>query len=111
MLNDYTTKNAQPHPLKPALGFAIPHKLVGEQEAKELCQNPNQSACWADLRAKYPDARGILYLSRVAFNSQMDKALVFAGSACCGSGGGGFLLMRKEKGVWVVEDGIATWIS
>jgi hypothetical protein len=60
---------------------------------------------------KYPGARGVILLSRVGFNKNLDEALVYSWRYCGGDcGGGGYYLLRKQNGVWSTKQN-KTWIS
>jgi hypothetical protein len=83
--------------------------LISNQETKSYFENSN---AFLGLREKYPRSSGrVTMLSRVGFNKKMNEALVYAWAYCGGDcGGGGYYLLRKENGVWIVKDK-KIWIS
>lgn len=85
------------------------YTLISNQEAKSYFENSNT---FLSLREKYPRSSGrITMLSRVGFNKTMNEALVYAWAYCGGDcGGGGYYLLRKEDGIWIVKDK-KIWIS
>jgi hypothetical protein len=107
--DDFKLSDSQP--LNIGSRFAVKRKyiLISNQEASSYFENRNAPL---RLRERYPTSSGrITMLSRVGFNRGMNEALVYAWAYCGGDcGGGGFYLLRKEDGVWVVKEK-KLWIS
>ena len=89
---DYRSKNRQSSPL--SLKFVLPVKYVVIDEV-EL--KTDKDGAWIDsFYKKYPDARGIIRLSKVGFNEDGTEAFVFAEFICFSlCGGGNNILLEK----------------
>ncbi len=67
---------------------------------------------WDAFYEKYPQANGIIEVSRVGFNSAGDEALVYVGNQHDYLAGAGFLVwMEKVDRQWVEKERIMLWIS
>jgi len=67
---------------------------------------------WTCFRSQYPDTRGVLRLSRIAFDGAYTTAVEYATFGCgplCGSGE--IHLLEKRDGRWVVVDSQCVWVS
>lgn len=67
---------------------------------------------WSDFYKKYPDSSGYITFSRVGFNSDRTKAVIYwetsAGMLC---GYGGYILLFKQNGAWKEITAFGCWIS
>jgi len=67
---------------------------------------------WADFRARFPEAKGLLRLSRVAIDDDRQTALVYAGYWCGGTCGGGYLfLLASLNNGWRVVHEQQLWVA
>jgi hypothetical protein len=68
---------------------------------------------WDRFHRAFPQAKGILYLSRPGYSSDGRTAVVDVGSGCGSLCGAGFLWVLKADaaGHWTVERMIPTWVS
>jgi hypothetical protein len=67
---------------------------------------------WQVFYARFPEAPGIISLSRVGFNDRLDQALVYLGNQSHWlAGAGHFYLLKKVNGAWTVDQKVMTWIS
>ena len=64
------------------------------------------------LFEKYPDARGVISLSKVGFNQAKTEAFVRVEFTHCGlCGRGDQVLLVKKSGVWTVKEIFNLWVS
>lgn len=67
---------------------------------------------WFLFYSRYPDAEGVIEVSRVGFNTQKNKALVYIGHVVKFLAGRGFhFLLIKENGVWKIAGAYNSWTS
>jgi hypothetical protein len=65
-----------------------------------------------DFQQTFPEAAGIISLSRVGFDSRLDEAIVSTSFVCGGLCGSGRLyILRKKQGRWQVIGNSTVWIS
>ncbi len=90
--------------------LGVPYVLFTQDEVNSLFST-NQDG-WQLFYGKYPDARGILTLSRAGFDTALDQALVYAGmlSQFYGSSGR-YVLLNKVNGTWTIDQKVTTWHS
>ena len=105
---DYRSKNQQSSTLSPKFVLPVKYVVTDEFEFKE-----DEDAAWSDsFYKKYPDARGIIRLSKVGFNKDGTEAFVFAEFICFSlCGGGNNILLKKNFGVWKVKEQFEGWKS
>lgn len=109
-LSDFKTRNDSPYPLKASMILGPRYLLFSEKDKQELFQI-NQSG-WDVFYNRYPEAPGIMALSRVGFNEQMNQALVYLGiQSDWLAGSGNFYLLTKIDGEWVIDQQVMTWVS
>jgi hypothetical protein len=61
--------------------------------------------------ALFPQSMGYTVLSAVGFNADQTQALLQADHFCGLCGHGGYILLRKVNGRWVIEAEAGSWIS
>ncbi|MDO9084949.1 MAG: DPP IV N-terminal domain-containing protein [Anaerolineaceae bacterium] len=108
MVNNLTVQNAEPYYLAPRFSLDVPVVLVSWQEYWQLSQDKDESDCLATLKERFPVPafQGWLRLSRVGFNQDGDKALVYLDSYQCKSKD--FLIyLEKKYGVWTLVNHVA----
>lgn len=68
---------------------------------------------WKRFYSEYPGSSGIIELSRVAFNADKTKALLYYGSNFdSGKGGiGYYILLKKQENEWVIQRKVMCWIA
>ena len=67
---------------------------------------------WPAYYKQYPGSQGVLEFSRVGFNADGTQALFYYGNTCGGlCGGGGYVVMKKRSGRWVIGKEIEMWVS
>ena len=107
--DDFLAKNGQSYPLKNLFNIGSKVTLVSEEKVRGIFQGEFD---WLEFYVRYPFSQGIMTLSRVGFNAEMDQALVYIGNQSGGlSGAGYYVLLTKEEGAWTIQDNIIVWIS
>ena len=110
LIASFKERNQQPYPLKPDLDFGLEYHLLTQDEVDELYPLDEASG-WELLGEKYPNSYGFVYLSRVGFNADFSQSLVYMSSYHYDLPiKGGYYLMIKQDGSWVVETGYE-WIT
>lgn len=83
---------------------------MNDSEVNEIFSDPN--AGWDFFYKKYPDSQGITTLSRVGFNIDKTKALVYFGTQSDGLAGTGYyVILQKEINRWKIVKKQMLWIS
>jgi hypothetical protein len=109
-LTNFKTRNDSSYPLKTSMILGRRYTLFSEKDKQDLFQI-NQSG-WDVFYNRYPEAPGIITLSRVGFNEQNDQALVYLGiQSYWLAGSGNFYLLNKIDGEWVIDQQVMTWVS
>jgi Holliday junction resolvase-like predicted endonuclease len=108
--DDFENKNADLYPLDDSFSLEVPVVLLSEDEIHDLMEP--KSASWGDKLYEKHNSKGILTLSRVGFNPDMNQALVYIGIySIYNSGMGYYVLLVKESDNWKIQDIIEAWIS
>lgn len=99
-------------PLELARAFTPGHEHV-LASAADLRAIPGDKMRSEGARVKYPDAFGVVGLSRVGFNADMSRALVYISQRYCGLGCGEGACMVLVRGgcKWRVKDKGGVWVS
>ena len=109
-LKDFIARNDSSYPLKTSMILGSRYILLSLKDKQELFRI-NQSG-WDVFYNRYPEAPGIITLSRVGFNARMDQALVYLGiQSHWLAGSGNYFLFKKIDGDWVIDQQVMTWIS
>lgn len=105
---DYRIKNQYPSILSSKFILSVKYVFTDEFEF-----NKDKDAAWiASFFEKYPDARGIIQLSKIGFNKDRTEAFVFAEFICSPlCSGGNNILLEKNSGVWKVKEKFEGWKS
>ncbi|OLE51366.1 MAG: hypothetical protein AUG51_22965 [Acidobacteria bacterium 13_1_20CM_3_53_8] len=115
LYNEYLSKNMQCMKLDARFDVNVRYTLIGDDEISEL-QTHNTRAVpdrfWVYFYKKFPNSVGLIYFSRVAFNSARDQALISVEYSCGGTcGEGDFVLLKKEQNIWKIQNKIGLWVS
>ena len=115
-IEDFKAKNSKVYPLQNLFKFKGKYVIVNESEIYEVFsvnQEKETGDEWEEFYGRCPNSPGILYFSRVGFNSNLDQALVEEGYDFPGmlAGRGYLLLLEKSNGKWNVTSSTMTWIS
>jgi hypothetical protein len=100
-ISDYVRMNAKPFLLQRRLNIKTPYQLVLADQLSSAIH----AFDWEGFYQQYPDSGGWLEVSAVGFNNDKTVAVVYMGHHC-GSlcGGGGFHVLEKKDGKWVLLD-------
>jgi len=110
LVASFKERNQQPHPLEPVLDLDVEYQLLTQEEVDEL-QPQDEASGWKMFYEKYPDTVGIIHLSRVGFNADLSQALVYIAHYHYQQPLlGGYYLMTRQDGGWVIEIGYE-WIT
>lgn len=108
MLTNLTMLNTEPYSFTPRFSLDVPVVLVSWQEYWNLSQEMGEDACLSTLQERFPEStfQGWLRLSRVGFNQDGDKALVYLDSYQCKSNDFLFYL-EKQHNIWTLVNYVA----
>jgi hypothetical protein len=106
----FCVRNDGASALSGSLDLGAPYKLLSDIESKDIFSVGQDG--WTRFHQKYPDAPGIIGLSRVGFNASGDQALMrWRFQTDWLAGDGGFVLLTKAAGVWQVVLKVVTLVS
>jgi hypothetical protein len=108
-VEDFKRKSKDSISLEPRFRFLAKQVLISDQELEDSFKNGRS---WPGFYERYPNAGGIVTLSRVGFNPEHDQAFLYVGISCgrlCG--GGDYVLLSKDGGVWSVKHKDTLWVS
>ena len=111
MLDDFNIKNEKNYMLESNFDIKPDYSFIDSKEVAEL---RNQGDFWNEFYKKYKANihSGILTLSRVGFNEQMDEALVYMqNSSHWLAGRGIYILLKRENDIWNYKQIFPSWIS
>ena len=105
---DYRSKNQQSSSLNSKFVLPVKYVVTDKFELKE-----DEGAAWIDsFFKKFPDARGMIRLSKVGFNTDRTEAFVFVEYICFAlCGGGNNVLLEKNSSGWKVKEEFEGWKS
>jgi|WetSurMetagenome_2_1015567.scaffolds.fasta_scaffold85934_3 hypothetical protein len=107
-LTNETLRVVGRYPLNPYIAFKLPHTLISDAEMDRIFERGR----WEEFYNKYPNSRGIIYLSRVGFNHDLTQALLYVVLEYADGGGGGWLvLLAKSSDGWEQVANVSVWIS
>jgi hypothetical protein len=110
LLDGFKARNDQSYPLAEGLNIGVDYVLISDAHMDEIFNDAQDG--WDVFYSQYPNAPGIITVSRVGFNNQFDRALVYVGCQSHWLAGAGFyVLLKKVNGEWVVDQKVMTWIS
>jgi len=105
---DFETKHLQPFGLSPKFNLPVMYKLIDYARL----ERDKDGTSIRSFYEEYPEARGIISLSRVGFNKLRNEAFVRVEYTFCPlCGHGGMVLLKKESGIWRVVEDLGGWVS
>jgi hypothetical protein len=113
MVDDYNEKNYRQNSELVGDLFGSKSKivLVSDAEVKEFF-NEGCNEGWKKLGEKYPNSQGLTTLSRVGFNKEKTRAVVYLGhSFACLGGAGHLVILEKQYDGWKIVNSTMLWIS
>ena len=110
VVDDYRIRNVQPATVENKFRVPIRVVLVSKQDVDRFFGEGGRE--WEAFYRQYPKAEGLIRLSNVGFNPEMNQALVYFADSCGGlCGSGGLLLMVKKDGNWTFKEALSSWVS
>lgn len=103
-IDEYRNKNDREYLFERRFQSGLQYQLISNEE-KISPGSP-------EFKTRYPNAWGIQRFSRVGFNSDKTKAVLYAESICgarCGTGE--YLILEKKDGAWKVVKNLMIWVS
>lgn len=103
-LRDFEAKHMQSFGINPDFDLPVRYVLANEDEFDESSDQRGDSVIQTFYQ-RYPDAQGMIALSRVGFNDARDQAFVrieFTFCPLCSYGEK--VLLKKELGEWKIAD-------
>jgi hypothetical protein len=109
-IDDFKKNNAQPSVLTDKFTVSTKVVLLPKNEIDRFFDKGG--GWWPAFYKQYPHSPGLITLSNVGFDPEMNQAILYIGYQCDGlCGAGHFVLMVKANGNWKVEKKVMTWIS
>jgi hypothetical protein len=109
-IEDFKRKNEQSISLEPRFTLPIKQSLISERELHHYFGEDGGQ--WMEFDKRHPNSFGYISLSRVGFNPEHDRALLYADLSCgllCGEGY--YLLVAKNGPTWSVVYTDGLWVS
>lgn len=105
---DFVAKNKESYILKDSFDVMAHIVLTSEEELNNLFEDDG----WSEFYEIYPSSQGIMNVSRVGFNTEMNQAFFYVGNQNHWlSGSGYYVLLEKKNGVWRIKNEVMIWIS
>jgi hypothetical protein len=100
----FSASNRTPHPFPTKLTLAVPYVTQGfDLSPKDF---------WQQFYARFPRSAGIVGLSRVGFNDDFTRALVYREHLYGNLGSEGvYLLLSRGANGWAIDKVFPSWIS
>jgi hypothetical protein len=97
--------------LEQCFSLEVPVSFISDVEMEHLFEDMAYQG-WKPFWNRYPDAQGILTLSRVSFNASGTRALVYVGNQSGADIGRGFYLVLRRTGrAWAIDRQVDMWVS
>jgi hypothetical protein len=109
---DLLTKNDKPYSLSKQFKLSRQYVLLNVEVFSEIFKGRGYEEGWDEFYGKYPNSSGYITFSRVGFNNDATKAIIYRETGCgslCGYGG--YILLNKENGEWKLVTGYSCWRS
>lgn len=112
LLAGWAGLNQQRSPLERKLTLRARYELVPEALRAKVFEGEEPAQGWARFHARFPEAPGLLRVSRVAIDEAGLNALVYIEFACGPECGAGRLVrLARVDGVWQVQSGELLWAA
>jgi hypothetical protein len=119
-LDDYLIQNEKSAALSESFNLQPPAVMLSDQDLPELLVKtklqfnfsplPGSKIQWGKFYDRYPLSPGLISLSRVGFDPQINQALVYEEILGNADGTWGrYLVLTKESGRWLIEDKIESY--
>jgi hypothetical protein len=112
LLADLLTKNARQYPLRKQLTLSRHYVLLRVGSFSQIFFKSADDSGWDEFYKQYPSSSGYITFSRVGFNKDETKAVIYRETRCGPSCGyGGYLFLKKVNDRWSVATGFSCWQS
>ncbi|MFT4580310.1 MAG: hypothetical protein ACI915_004147 [Gammaproteobacteria bacterium] len=105
--------NRRSYTLQTELKTKATYQLLETSRRSEIFNNEDPTINWQQFRRQFPDAAGIIRVSRPGIDETTKTALVYVEFECgaeCGSGRA-LNLAQQSDGTWAVVSGFLLWIT
>jgi hypothetical protein len=112
VIPDFKAKNEGSHQLRDLFGTAMTHKLISAKDLRSIFGPAQGPDAWKVFYESYPRSYGLLVFSRVGFDVEMKRALVYVQRRCgdlCGYGD--LVLLSNDNGEWKPKTKLRLWVS
>jgi hypothetical protein len=122
-VSDLKTKNQRPYIMENKFSVSLPCILISKGTENGLFHFPGDNRIdaeavknidqgWRQFYQDFPDAGGILSISRVGFNSDKSLAIVYiSAKKSMMIANGKCYVLAKKNGSWELEDEVLIWFS
>ena len=112
-LREWSRLNRGRYRLGQALALEGKYHLLANEERLEIFNGPDPDVNWQQFRARFPDAIGIIRVSRPSTDAMAKSALLYLEFECGSKCGSGRLinLVQAVPDQWQVTTGTLVWIT
>jgi len=110
-IDDFKHKNEQSIALEPRFSLPVKQSLISERQLDHYF-GEHRRGQWREFDKRHPNSFGYVRLSRVGFNPEHNRALLYADLDCgnlCGEGY--YVLVAKNGPAWSVVYTDGLWVS
>lgn len=109
-INDFVAKNLRSYTIGEFIDQRAEYVILSQGEIDTLFEYKNG---WIEFYRQYPDAQGLLTLSRVGTNIAQTQALVYVANEWdLSTGAGVYIILNKDPdGVWYTAREVNVWNS
>src|SRR5262249_8499323 len=111
LLEELQVKNKESTSLQKLFKIKHSYVLLDEKDFGAYFKTKDFKG-WDNFYKKYPDSSGYITLSRIGFNTDLTRAILFRSMNCgvlCGSGD--YILFEKTDGKWKAVKWFNCWVS
>ena len=108
-VEDFSNQNHTSTSLAAKFEVPVKYQLVSASDVDRLFRSPRG---WQQFYSRFPEAKGLISLSRVGFSSTKAEALVHVSIGCdftCRNGK--LIFLAKRKGRWYIQSRMITYLS
>jgi hypothetical protein len=116
VIADYESKHKQEKNLKSRLNIPFEYTLISDKQLKKIFADRRNhdmtNQAWKKFYELYPRSAGYNSVSRIGYDKEKRRALVYFVNWCgdlCGTGS--YVFLEKVDGKWTVQEIAGIWIS
>jgi len=112
-LREWSLVNRNRYKLSQQLALDGPYHLLADDDRSQIFDNPDPDVNWQQFHARFPDAVGIVRVSRPSTDDIAKTALLYLEFECGTECGSGRLinLVQTVPDQWQVTSGSLVWIT